>query len=66
MNKDYFSVPDSMIRTVRPLMTVVDGKAVYIDPDYATELGKDPVGLHPIFALEHIAIWEAEAAAEGN
>jgi predicted amidohydrolase YtcJ len=66
LNKDYFSVPDNMIRTVRPLMTVLNGDVVYIDPDYATELGRQPVGMQPTFALEHIAIWEAEAAAAGN
>jgi predicted amidohydrolase YtcJ len=66
LNKDYFSVPDRMIRTVRPLMTVVGGKTVYLDLGYATEIGQQPVGLQPTFALEHIAIWEAEAAAEGN
>jgi hypothetical protein len=66
LNKDYFTVPDRMIRTVRPLMTVVGGKAVYLDPDFASEIGSEPVGLQPIFALEHIAIWEAEAAAAGG
>jgi predicted amidohydrolase YtcJ len=63
LNKDYFSVPENLIRTVRPLMTVVGGETVYLDPAYATELGKQPVGMQPTFALEHIAIWEAEAAA---
>ena len=63
LNKDYLSVPDNMIRTVRPLMTVVGGRTVFLDPQYAMELGKDPVGMVPVFALEHIAIWEAEAAA---
>jgi predicted amidohydrolase YtcJ len=66
LNKDYFSVPDRMIKTVRPLMTVVGGNTVYLDPDYATELGVQAVGLQPTFALEHIAIWEAEAAAMGK
>ena len=55
-----------MIKTVRPLMTVVGGKPVYLDPEYATELGTEAVGMQPMFALEHIAIWEAEAAAAGN
>ena len=62
LNKDYFSVPDNMIRTVRPLMTVLNGKPVYIDEAYAVELNREPVGMTPIFMLEHIAIWEAEAA----
>ncbi len=66
LNKDYFNVPDKMIRTVRPLMTVVGGNTIYLDPDYATELGTEPVGIQPMFALEHIAIWEAEAAAAGD
>jgi predicted amidohydrolase YtcJ len=63
LNKDYLNVPNNMIRTVRPLMTVVGGRTVFLDPEYATELRKDPVGMVPMFALEHIAIWEAEAAA---
>jgi predicted amidohydrolase YtcJ len=66
LNKDYFSVPDNMIRTVRPLMTVVNGRPVYIDEGYAAELAKDPVGMTPTFVLEHIAIWEAEAGASVN
>jgi predicted amidohydrolase YtcJ len=65
LNKDYFTVPDRMIRTVRPLMTVVGGNTVYLDPGFASEIGTVAVGLQPM-SLEHIAIWEAEAAAEGN
>ena len=65
LNKDYFSVPDRMIRTVRPLMTVVGGNTVYLDPDFALEIGTVAVGLQPM-SLEHIAIWEAEAAAGAN
>jgi len=63
LNKDYFNIPSRMIKTVRPLMTVVGGNTVYLDPSYAAELGKEAVGLQPTFALEHIAIWEAEATA---
>jgi predicted amidohydrolase YtcJ len=66
LNKDYFAVPSRMIRTVRPLMTVVGGDTIYLDPGYAAELGRESVGLQPTFALEHIAIWEAEAAARSN
>jgi len=66
LNKDYFSVPENMIRTVRPLMTVLNGEPVYIDEGYAGELGRDPVGKTPIFVLEHIAIWEAEAQADAT
>ena len=66
LNKDYFSIPSTMIKTVRPLMTVVGGNTVYLDTNYANELGTLPVGVQPTFAMEHIAIWEAEAAAENN
>ena len=66
LNKDYFSVDSKLIKTVRPLMTVVGGKKVYLDPEFAAELGQDAVGLQPMFALERIAIWEAEAAAAGG
>jgi predicted amidohydrolase YtcJ len=65
LNKDYFTVPTRMIRTVRPLMTVVGGNTIYLDPEFASEIGTVAVGLQPM-SLEHIAIWEAEAAAEGN
>ena len=66
LNKDYFSIPNNMIKSVRPLMTVIGGETVYLDPTFASELQKPPAGLQPTFALEHIAIWEAEAAAAGN
>jgi hypothetical protein len=46
-------------------MTVVGGNTVYLDPSFASEIGTEAVGLQPM-SLEHIAIWEAEAAAEGN
>ena len=66
LNKDYFTVPDRMIKTVRPLMTAVGDNMIYLDPEYAKELGIEATGIQPTFALEHIAIWEAEAAEVKN
>ena len=34
LNKDYFSVPDNEIGTVRALLTVVGGKVIFKDPSY--------------------------------
>ncbi|MBI4444305.1 MAG: amidohydrolase family protein [Acidobacteria bacterium] len=50
LNRDYFTVPEDSIRDVRPLMTVVGGKTIYLDPGLAAELGIKPVGIQPRFA----------------
>ncbi|NIN35354.1 MAG: hypothetical protein GTO60_09795, partial [Gammaproteobacteria bacterium] len=50
LDKDYFdeqAVPDNMIKTIRPLMTLMNGKAQYLDPSLASEFGLNPVGIHP-------------------
>ncbi|NNE37768.1 MAG: amidohydrolase family protein, partial [Gammaproteobacteria bacterium] len=61
LNKNYFdddAVPDSMIKTIRPLMTMVGGRVEYLDPQLATELGQDPEGIQPQQLIRQIHIWE--------
>ena len=50
LNQDYFTVPEEKIRDVRPLITVVGGKNVFLDAGMATELEMSPVGYQPDFA----------------
>ena len=61
LDKPYFdsaSVPDDMIKTVRPLMTVVGDKVSYLDAGLADELGMEPAGHHPEGVINAIAGWE--------
>ncbi len=44
LNKDFFSIPVEEIAEVRPLMTVVDGKIVFLETQFAQELGRSPKG----------------------
>jgi len=50
LNRDYWKVPEREIHTVRPLLTVVDGKFRYLDSTWAGELGLQPVGYQPATA----------------
>jgi len=62
LNKDYFdssAVPDLMIKTVRPLMTLVGGDVQYLDATLASELGVSEVGIEPVQVKKQIAEWEA-------
>ena len=47
LNRDYWAVPEAEIHTVRPLMTIVDGKTVFLDRSWAGELGLEPIGFQP-------------------
>ena len=63
LNKDYFdetAVPDLMLKTVRPLMTLVGGEVLYLDPDLANEFNTEPVGIQPEQVIRQIAEWETE------
>lgn len=65
LNKNYFDeegVPDMMIKTVRPLMTVIGGHIRYLDPGLASEFGEQSVGIHPENLLRQISQWEAEGS----
>ncbi len=64
LNKDYFDeneVPDPMIKTVRPLLTVIGGHIRYLDPGLATELNTEPAGIQPEQVIRSIHQWESEA-----
>jgi len=45
LNKDYFRIPVEEIATVRPLMTVLDGKIAFLETQFATELGRESIGV---------------------
>jgi len=65
LNKNYFdenAVPDLMLKTVRPLMTMIGGHIRYLDTSLATEFGMQPVGIQPEQVIKQISQWEAEAA----
>lgn len=62
LNKDYFdtkAVPDLMIKTVRPLMTLMGGDVTFLDTGLAAELKVDAVGIQPDQVKKQIAEWEA-------
>lgn len=64
LSKDYFdkqAVPDMMLKTVRPLMTLVGGDVQYLDPSLAKEFGIQPAGIQPDQLIKQIQAWEAEA-----
>jgi hypothetical protein len=61
-NKNYFdenAVPDPMIKTVRPLMTVIGGHIRCLDPGLAGDFNTLPVGIHPERLVRQINQWEA-------
>lgn len=61
LSKDYLQVPEDKISTIRPLMTIVGGKTVYLDRDLAKELGMQPIGTHPERLIQQINRWETGA-----
>ncbi|MBI4443077.1 MAG: amidohydrolase family protein [Acidobacteria bacterium] len=44
LDRDYFTIPVQQIPKIRPQMTVVGGKTVFLDSGFAAKLGKQPVG----------------------
>ncbi|MGK0296729.1 MAG: putative amidohydrolase YtcJ [Gammaproteobacteria bacterium] len=61
LNKDYFDedvVPDAMIKTIRPLMTMVGGSIQYMDPGLASEFGIQAEGIQPEQLIQQIHTWE--------
>jgi hypothetical protein len=61
LNKNYFdknAVPDPMIKTVRPLMTVIGGHTRYLDTGLASEFGVQSIGIQPEQAIRQISQWE--------
>ena len=69
LNKNYFDedvVPDPMIKTVRPLMTVIGGYTRYLDPGLAKEFGVQPTGIHPVALVRQISEWEKATLVSSN
>ncbi len=63
LDKDYFdknAVPDMMLKTVRPMLTLVGGEVQFMDPSIATELKTQPIGVQPEQLIAQIKKWEAE------
>ncbi|MBI4488222.1 MAG: amidohydrolase family protein [Deltaproteobacteria bacterium] len=58
LSKDYFQVPEDKISTIRPVVTIVGGKIVYLDRGLAKELGMQPIGTHPERLIRQIERWE--------
>ena len=44
LDKDYLTIPISEIPSIRPQMTVVGGKPVFVDTEFAKKMGKEAVG----------------------
>jgi len=44
LDKDYLTIPVSEIPNIKPEMTVIGGKPVFIDAEFAKTLGKEEVG----------------------
>ena len=44
LNRDYLTVPEEEIGRLDPVLTVVGGKLIYTDPDFATSQGLPQVG----------------------
>ncbi len=68
LNKNYFdekALPDDMLKTVRPLMTLVGGKTAYLDPTLASELKMKPEGIQPEQLIKQITEWEIGTNAKG-
>jgi predicted amidohydrolase YtcJ len=44
LDKDYFTIPIQEINNIRPQATIVGGKVIHLDKQYASRLGMQPVG----------------------
>lgn len=51
-NKDYFTIPETEIRTVIPLMVVVGGKTIVLREELSRDLGLPAVGPQLKFSFE--------------
>ena len=65
LDKDYVTIPQDEIPSIKVLMTVVGGKAVHLLPQLGTEIGQAPVGpvTWPTQPLQKRYIFKAPAAA---
>jgi predicted amidohydrolase YtcJ len=67
IDRDYFTVPEQDILKVRPLMTMVGGRMVVLQPSLARQFNTQPVG--PVYGfedhdVEHIGSSLADIAAK--
>jgi predicted amidohydrolase YtcJ len=63
LNKNYFDeqlIPDAMLKTVRPLMTIIGGHTRFLDTGLAAELKTEPAGIQPEQVIRQIQQWENE------
>ncbi|MBI4442116.1 MAG: amidohydrolase family protein [Acidobacteria bacterium] len=58
LDKDYLTIPQNDIPTIRPQMTVIGGIVKYLDALYATQLGMEPAGFQ--FAADYTPWDEGE------
>jgi predicted amidohydrolase YtcJ len=47
LDRDYFTIPVNEIPAIRPLMTVLGGKMIFLGKEFAGELKTEPVGYQP-------------------
>ena len=47
LDKDYFTIPEDSIPKIRPLLTAVGGKRIFLSREFANELGMEQVGYQP-------------------
>ncbi|MBI2820411.1 MAG: amidohydrolase family protein [Acidobacteria bacterium] len=45
LDRDYMTIPEDDFKNIKVLMTVMDGKIVYTEPDYAARQGWSDVGI---------------------
>ena len=63
LDKDYLTIPIDQIPTIMPKMTVIGGKTIYLNKDYAEKLGTAPIGYqHP----DGIAPWGCDLERRGK
>jgi hypothetical protein len=44
LDRDYMTIPEDDVSTIRPQLTIVDGKAVFLTPAFSTEYNLKPAG----------------------
>ena len=44
LDKDYMTIPNNEVNTIHPLLTMVDGRMAYLNPDFAKENNLNPKG----------------------
>jgi len=57
LDKDPMTIPETDLHTMRPLLSMMGGKAFFVRTDFATEMSLKP-GSGPIAATADISTWE--------